>query len=175
MESGKPGRSGELRAQGGEATQGPAFLNGESNGGWWVVVQQMEFSGSDAQLLHVGMANSVRSRPTSKRMTRGRCLCEAYVFTCQGVRYAGGGHLATQQEHSRWEGRVRQVESLGSQAEHPMSPWVFSPKTGCTSNLGKAKGGRFQKKEKKPIYRKWLCNTHLKSLLSPYFSIETST
>lgn len=35
---------------------------------------------------------------------------KAYVFTCQGVRYAGGGHQATQQENSRWEGRVRQVE-----------------------------------------------------------------
>lgn len=28
------------------------------------------------------------------------------------MRYAGGGHQATQQENSRWEGRVRQVESL---------------------------------------------------------------
>ncbi|CAK9064940.1 unnamed protein product [Durusdinium trenchii] len=37
---------------------------------------------------------------------------KAYVFTCQGVRYAGGGHQATQQENSRWEGRVRQVEKV---------------------------------------------------------------
>ncbi|OLQ04809.1 Dual specificity protein phosphatase 1B [Symbiodinium microadriaticum] len=35
---------------------------------------------------------------------------KAYVFTCEGVRYAGGGLQASQQEASRWEGRVRQVE-----------------------------------------------------------------
>jgi len=35
---------------------------------------------------------------------------KAYVFTCQGVRYAGGGRQTTSQENSRWEGRVRQVE-----------------------------------------------------------------
>ena len=37
-------------------------------------------------------------------------LVEAYIFTCEGVRYAGGGLQASQQEASRWEGRVRQVE-----------------------------------------------------------------
>ena len=41
------------------------------------------------------------------------CPVEAYVFTCEGVRYAGGGLQASQQEASRWEGRVRQVEWPG--------------------------------------------------------------
>ena len=35
---------------------------------------------------------------------------QAYVFTCEGVRYAGGQPV---QEASRWEGRVRQVEPPG--------------------------------------------------------------
>ena len=46
---------------------------------------------------------------------------QAYVFTCQGVRYAGGGRQTTSQENSRWEGRVRQVEYLGSEWQRCVS------------------------------------------------------
>ncbi|CAJ1327759.1 unnamed protein product, partial [Effrenium voratum] len=43
----------------------------------------------------------------SNIIPKRRRLPKAYVFTCEGVRYAGGQPV---QEASRWEGRVRQVE-----------------------------------------------------------------
>ena len=50
---------------------------------------------------------------------------QAYVFTCQGVRYTHGPE-AVQQEHSRWEGRVRQVETPGGLV-WPRFRWLFRP------------------------------------------------
>ena len=68
---------------------------------------------------------------------------EAYVFTCQGVRYAGGGHQATQQENCRWEGRVKQVEPLGRWSKH--GSW-------STPKLPPSSGKRSGEKADKPAW-----------------------